>query len=419
MKNSGLKRIRSFFIFLIPVILFSYCEETEKITDPIDPGQTQLGEQIWAWETPVGESITASPAIGDDGTIYVVTGGGNFSLDPARVFAVNRDGTTRWFTDPLDHNAGSSDVAIGPDGTIFAIGSSTLYAIDPYTGLFKWTWEPPEPHRYKIGYLALGEDNTVFCSNIDTGSYPRAIFAVKHGYIQWKVSRNSDHGAKHLMVSRNSQLKLFWRNEESGNYHVESFNPTSGSLNWSTEIDEGQVKTLQDYGNGTLLAVTSSPEKVYWIDGLTGTFIQEKDIAANQISIGADGNFYTFVPNTGLTAYNGSGDVLWSVDNGWSGHSGVALTEDNKVLVFGFPSEKFANGNFQCFSNSGEFLWSKLTGDSYSFNAPLITPNGKIFVYEGSRPGTLICLKGDQGLANTGWPRPQHDNKNTRNTNLW
>jgi hypothetical protein len=406
-------------ILLFPGLLFSHCEDVNEIADPADIPSVEIGEQLWTWETPAEESITACPAIADDGTIFVVTGGGNSSLKPARVYAVNRDGTTRWFTDPLDHNTSSSDVAIGPDGTVYVIGLTTLYAIDPYTGLFKWTWEPPDSYRYKIGYIALGEDNTVFCSNIGTGDYKRAIFAVKHGYLQWKYTHHSDQSASHLMLSANSRLQLFWRNDESGKYHVESFNPANGSLLWSTELNEGLGKALQDYGNGTLLAVTNAPEKVYWIDGQTGSFIQEKDIAAHYICIGPDGNFFTFIPNVGTRAYNGSGDELWRVANGWQGHSGVAITADNKINVFGYPSDEFKNGNLQCFSKEGVFQWSYLSDEAYSYSAPLITPNGNIFIYSGWNPSTLVCLKGGQGLANSGWPRPQHDNKNTRNANLW
>jgi outer membrane protein assembly factor BamB len=70
------------------------------------------GTLKWKYET--GGALTASPAIGSDGTIYIG------SMD-RQFYAINPDGTLKWIF-PTKTNFTSS-AAIGADGTIYAAGT--------------------------------------------------------------------------------------------------------------------------------------------------------------------------------------------------------------------------------------------------------------------------------------------------------
>ena len=90
----------------------------------------QTNNVKWSFDT--GDRVYSSPAIGEDGIIYVG------SEDTHKVFAINLDGTKKW-----EYSTGGtvySSPAIGSDGTIY-IGSNDryLYALNP-DGSLKWSF---------------------------------------------------------------------------------------------------------------------------------------------------------------------------------------------------------------------------------------------------------------------------------------
>jgi len=102
------------------------------------------------WTYPTGGNLFSSPAIGDDGTIYV---GGYESIH-----AIYPNGTGKWKFD-TNHVVYSSP-AIGADGTIYCGSHNTyLYALYPENGTMKW--------RYKTGDWirtspCVADDGTIY-----------------------------------------------------------------------------------------------------------------------------------------------------------------------------------------------------------------------------------------------------------------
>lgn len=409
-------KVFSILVLTSATLFFSAC--IDKDDDP-DPGPTEeAGTILWTWETDGDVGIVSQPALGDDGTVYVAAGGGTVTWVPTRVFAINPDSSEKWVSEDLDHAGASSNIVVGSDGTVYVIGFLTLYAINPDNGQFKWTWEAPDSYHTQIGWLAIGEDHMIYCANIAAGSYVRSLFAVKEGVTQWRRDRESIYGASHPIIGPNGNLYVYWRHQITGNHHIDSYNPTTGQLRWASEpLEAGLYSATSMVFNesGNLLVSIHNPYKVLEIDPADGSTISVSEQQLNLMSICPNTDIYTYIGNSGLQCFTGSISENWMVENGVSGSHGVAVDVDNRAYVNGWTGS--FGGNIQCWNNDGTLNWA--TAAASGAHAPLIDDDHRIYVAGGVFPGYLTCIQGDRPLAQSAWPRPDHDNKNTRNYNLW
>ena len=126
------------------------------------------------WHTSWNADIASSPAIAPDGTIYY----GNMAGDGGYICALNPDGTLKWKY--LTGYLITSDPAIGLDGTIYiGSGDTYLYAMNP-NGTLKW--------RFKTGDIIKGQasiatDGTVYISSFDQHLY--ALYP-NNGTVKWQ-----------------------------------------------------------------------------------------------------------------------------------------------------------------------------------------------------------------------------------------
>jgi outer membrane protein assembly factor BamB len=146
------------------------------------------GSVRWRYEFPTNSSETppcatmptiTTPAIADDGTIYVHTQdpvgpGISCTLAGSDLYAINADGSTRWVFE-LNEGFGvftSDDLsspAIAPDGTIYVTSRDTgLYAVNP-DGTEKWATSPELTSISSSP--AIGPDGTVYVTIGDLHAY--------------------------------------------------------------------------------------------------------------------------------------------------------------------------------------------------------------------------------------------------------
>jgi len=111
--------------------------------------ELEPGDEIWSFRFG-GSDVYSSPAVGNDGTIYV-------GSDDYKLYAINPDGSKKWAYDTGEWVMSSP--AIGSDGTIY-VGSFSghLHAVNP-DGSRKWrfnandvVWSTP----------TIGSDGTIY-----------------------------------------------------------------------------------------------------------------------------------------------------------------------------------------------------------------------------------------------------------------
>ncbi len=128
------------------------------------------------WRFRAGDSISSSPAVGGDGTIYIGSDDGN-------LYALAPDGKEKWRFKTNDRVVSSP--AIGPDGTIY-IGSldGRLYAVKP-DGQEKWRFHTEGPI---YSSPAVAADGVVYIGS-DDGS----LYAVTpDGTQRWRFKTNGE-----------------------------------------------------------------------------------------------------------------------------------------------------------------------------------------------------------------------------------
>ncbi len=299
------------------------------------------GTEKWRWShSALGSS---SPALADDGTIYVGTNIAKSStldcLENRKLFAINPDGSVKW---AFQGNAAINTPTIGADGTIYVTTFSenaTFYAINP-DGTEKWQYTadfftsstpaidtngiiyfpsntvlhafyPNGSLIWKtqlgafIGSPCVGDDGTIYIS--DDSGYLNAIDP--NGTIKWRQSVEWGSfkapcigpdgtvyfASKHLFAfSPNGTLKWVFRPDQDEYHNIDS---ETCAVSVDGTIYFGTTKDSED---SFLIAVNP--------DG-TEKWREQKGQAFSAPAIGDDGTVY-IGGSSALYAFNGKKPVI-------------------------------------------------------------------------------------------------------------
>ena len=355
------------------------------------------GELKWRYRLGTGEGVCSVPAIGQDGTIYL-------GSTDNYLYAINPDSTLKWKYKTGEY--AKCPPVIGADGTIYlACADCNIYALER-DGNLKWTYEvclwvrsPP----------ALGPDGTLYCS-----SWNNDIYAI------------------------NTDGTLKWTTEGGGNPEVAPAVDMDGTIYMGT----GDI--LRAYNSDGSLK-WEHPN--YWMGYITST-----------PSIGADGTIYFATDEAMFCAVNPDGtDKWWFQTEGWTVMSSAALGEDGTVYWGSFDSYLYAlsvtpedfvemkwrfetGGNVYCtpaIGSDGTIYFGSYDGNLYALNpdgslrwsydlgditdcSPAIGSDGTIYTVGSvwmEDTGYINYLyainSSSHSLANSAWPKFQHDNQNT------
>jgi outer membrane protein assembly factor BamB len=251
--------------------------------------KTADGQQLWA--IPVGTSITSSPAISPDGgTIYI-------GSSDQQLYAVTSSGIIDWKfgTDRYGYYAGgsiSSSPAVGTDGTIY-IGCDNTYvfAVNPTNGGRKWA--------YKTGGAiksspAISSDGTT----IYVGSSDSKLYALNtsDGQEKWISTFIGNKIESSPIVGKDGTIYV-----GSWDKNVYAIDPATGKEIWHYTTGD-MIKSSPAISDKGVLYIGSDDKRLYSISDAapSATITLTSPIGGEKWAIGSTQNItWTSTGNPG------------------------------------------------------------------------------------------------------------------------
>ena len=351
--------------------------------NPYDPGdstttQTPAGSLLWDFTA--GGDILPSPAIGDDGTVYLGSG-------DTKVYALDgATGEKKW-----EFQTGGivyCSPAIGADGTVY-IGSNDnkLYALDGGAGTKKWEFETGGS---VVRAAALRVDGKVYFGSHDFKVY---CLDAADGSKIWEFATGDKVNASPILGPDGT---LYVGSDDFKLYALDS---DDGSKKWES-LTSGKVFAPAGIGGDGTVFVGSRDGNVYALDGQTGAakwiYVTGEDVSSAP-AIGTDGTVYVGSWDDKLHAINGqTGAAKWTFTTGGNIPCSPALGSDGTIYVGSWDHKFYAVD-----AATGTKKWEyEATGEVFS--SPAISFDGKI--YFGDNSGKFHALQASSGLANSSWP---------------
>jgi len=317
------------------------------------------GEQATEeWRFGTSGLVQSKPAVGSDGTIYAISGG--------KLYAINPDGSQKWvYTDStLDLSPAYDDndtPADTTDDTIYAVGSSDgfLYAIKSNGSPKGLSW-PFNAHADLDGSPTVGPDHTVYAGrDFNSTADPGQVIAV-----------NPD----------GTPRGLNWP------FHIPTF--------VENDVDAQPVV----YDNGTPADTTDdtiyvgAEDAVFYAINSNGTI--KWSFSTNYVitpaTIGADGTIYVASTDSRVYAINPNGTpkgLSWPFDTGGNIMSSPAIDPDDGTIYIGSN-----DGHLYAINPNGTEKWKYPATGSISAvqSSPLIDLDGTI--YFGSNDAIVFAV---------------------------
>ena len=397
------------------------------------------------WQSAVGAAVTTCPALGDDGTLYVV------SADSQAHALEALTGASKWsFSWPQP--ASGAQVwppVIGDEGLVYVGSPTTLYALDPATGIKRWEFSGRS--RW-TGAPLVGTDGLLYLGGSDGWVYglDRLTGELRRLFSGAGVPGFIDRFGT-LYTATDTQVFAF---DTASGARLWSAQPMA-DLTASTTASSRPVMGADD----TLLVANANSREgfsyvaegnVSALDRLTGrrqwshsTSYDWLGVNATPI-VGPDARVYSGTHAYG-SPYGGVISFTWDSWNAstmavldgttgnplteievirysipYMGHSGQtppsglvntppAITQDNLLFVGSYNSDAEVMNALD--TTTGQKIWAWPAGQSAS--PPAVGPDGT--VYFGDDLGRVHALRSGavMGLATHAWPKFMGDAHNS------
>jgi outer membrane protein assembly factor BamB/subtilisin family serine protease len=296
------------------------------------------------WQETTGDSVTCSPSVAPDGTVYV-------GSDDNSLYAYGPDGTLKW-SHASEGIFDTSSAAVGADGTVYA-GSTdgNIYAYSE-NGTLQW--------QYTIqGAAGSGTSgNSITCSTALSSS----------GVIY-------THGTDGNVYALNSNGSLKWLAAVPGGSYAAPTIAPDGTIYIAT--DGGALYALNP--DGTQKWVFNAPvsgEPIYTAAAI--------DSAGNLYIATLSGNVYSVTP---------TGTLRWSYAAG-NGITSAPAIANGSIYFGGYDGNLYSLAE-----SSGALQWKCAIGDQVRASAPAVDANGTIYI--GSYDHNIYAVSSSGSVVRT------------------
>lgn len=365
-------------LFIIFLVLFSgivwaqdvptflYNNQRTGQTGALGPQETSL---LWTFQT--GSSISASPVLAEDGTIYLASTDG-------KLYAVDRQGNELWVFTADDSIFGTP--AIAPNGSIrFGTLNGTFYSVNA-DGSEQWNLRVSfaaetrmigSPVMDSNGLTYIGSwDDTLYAISNEGRTKERAQLS---GLISSSPALDQD-GNAYIATLQGSDLLVRRYNANSldaGWTFLANLRHNQNRVISSPSIDSSRGKLYigaNTRENGELYAVDTNNGRRQWRTRLDKGIFSTPSIAEDgTVYVGClDGKLYALDPETG--------DIQWSFDADGMMIMGSASIDGNGIVYVGDT-----NGILYAISPTGEEIW-RFAAKSNIRSAPVIAPDGTLYL---------------------------------------
>jgi outer membrane protein assembly factor BamB len=336
------------------------------------------------WTVKLGEWVTSSPAIAEDGTVYFV---GSSGAEGYRLAAVRPDGSFRWQL-PIIGDVKTA-LAIGPDGTIYvATSTSHLLAIRA-DGTEKWDFQAGDSVRSSP---AIGADGAIYF-----GCQDRQLYALNpNGTVRWTFPTGGYVRSPPVIGADGT---IYVGSDDRKCYAL----APDGSRKW--EFATGQPLPLSpalDADGSVYLAANDGRVYALKPDG-SRAWTNRTDVSQTSPVIGKDRRLYLGLWKS-AGAFGLDGSTNWIVDLRERINASPAAADDGTVY-FSCGDEGSETGALVALRPDGTRLWEFKPGVRFSEASPVIGPDGTIYVGSNNRAGGYLhAVWGSSGPAQTAWP---------------
>ena len=332
------------------------------------------------WYLKTNGDVDSSPAIGNDGTIYI-------GSDDGYLYAISPHGNVKWrFKTNGDVN---SSPAIGRNGTIF-FGSDDGYLYAVKNGKLVWKFKADSGIDSSP---AIGSDGTIYFGTL--GGY---LYAVKDGALMWRIPLG-DSVYSSPAVGRNGTIYV---GSLDGAFYAIS---KRGLIKWIVKMNSPIYSSPSVGYDGTLYIGSDSGE-LYAIkeDGSIKWRIKLENAIYSSAVIDRYGNVYIGSWKGYLYKISEDGKIVWKVKIGKSIFSSPVLGNDGTIYVGSW------DGYLASVNPNGKIKWKMRLGSSFSSSPSINKKN----LYIGSNEGKIYSVWiNSKGLEKSPWAKFRSNLKNT------
>ena len=296
------------------------------------------------WQAAATDSITSSPAVAADGTVYVG------SIDKS-LYAFTPDGTQKW-SFLTGGSLDSSSAAVGSDGTVY-VGSNDrkFYAVNP-DGSQRWVYDLGGATAAASNSPAIAADGTVYFKAAD--GYVYALNGTD-GSQRWRYNVNGADGSHYGSPTIAADGTIYQGSSDNRLYAI---NP-DGSKKWT------YIPATGDGG------IYSPP------------------------AIDAAGHIYFTSLTGGIYSLTSAGTLRWRFASGGNCTSTPALSGDGSTLYYGGYDKKL----YALATTNGAVRWTSPIGDEVRAASPAVDTNGTIYI--GCYDKKIYAINPDGSLKRT------------------